>query len=89
MPTAETRALVSAVFPGEYDDLCPVPRDLPVVAVSAHAMRGDMERFLAAGMDFYLSKPVNMEALKDVLQKIAMRLSMQEQALADTYVARR
>jgi PAS domain S-box-containing protein len=43
--------------------------DIAVIAVTAHAMQGDRERFLAAGMQDYISKPVEMDTLRDVLAK--------------------
>jgi len=38
--------------------------------MTAYAMTGDKEKFLAAGMNDYISKPVDMEELKGVIERV-------------------
>jgi two-component system sensor histidine kinase/response regulator len=42
---------------------------LPVIALTAYAMKGDQERCLTAGMDGYLTKPIRPQQLDEVLEK--------------------
>ena len=43
--------------------------DTPIVAVTANALTGDRERFLSAGMDDYISKPIDKQKLIDILSR--------------------
>lgn len=47
--------------------------DLPIIAMTAHAMKGDMERCFAAGMDDYVSKPIRPTDLFKTISKHIVR----------------
>lgn len=46
-------------------------RHIPIIAMTASAMKGDRERFLAAGMDEYVSKPFEPQVLREVIEVFA------------------
>jgi CheY-like chemotaxis protein len=46
---------------------------IPIVALTAHAMSGDREKFLEAGMNDYISKPISIRGLREVLARALAR----------------
>ena len=58
-------------------ELQPPARDIPVVAVTAHARSEDRERALAAGFQAYVAKPVEPRRLHSVVAALARRARAQ------------
>jgi CheY-like chemotaxis protein len=47
----------------------PSTASIPILALTAHAMRGDKDRFLEAGCDGYISKPIDVKTFLDSIRK--------------------
>ncbi len=56
---------------------------VPIVAMTAHAMKGDKERCLEAGMDAYVSKPIDPGKLYDVIDTITVATDEHDEAIPD------
>jgi len=47
---------------------------IPIIAVTANALRDDRDKFIDAGMDDYVSKPVSAEGLSEALDRNRMSI---------------
>jgi PAS domain S-box-containing protein len=68
MPEMDGFEATRAIRSGKTGVLDP---KIPIIAMTAHAMKGDRERCLEAGMDDYISKPIAPQALAQALEKWA------------------
>ncbi len=66
MPVMDGIQATAAIRSAEKD----TGRHVPIVALTAHAMKGDEERFLDAGMDGYLPKPITFESLYETIEQL-------------------
>jgi CheY-like chemotaxis protein len=71
MPVMDGFEATAAIRAAERE----IGRHTPIVAMTAHAMKGDQERCLEAGMDDYLTKPIVLASLRALLDRVGAERS--------------
>ncbi|WPL16982.1 Autoinducer 2 sensor kinase/phosphatase LuxQ [Thiorhodovibrio winogradskyi] len=67
MPAPDGLTTTAAIRGGEVGDR---HRRIPIIALTAHAMRGDRERFLNAGMQAHVTKPIDLNELQQAIAEV-------------------
>jgi CheY-like chemotaxis protein len=67
----------------DASNLQPRTYNIPIIAMTAHAMAGDEQKSIAAGMNDHVTKPIDPDQLFDTLQKWIKRVVDQKQPLSD------
>jgi two-component system, sensor histidine kinase and response regulator len=75
MPNLDGLAATQAIRKWESEN---ERQPIPIIAMTAHAMRGDREKCLEVGMNDYLSKPIRIQELRSRLSLLARNLSSGE-----------
>jgi len=74
MPKMDGLQATAAIRKGEVKS----GKHIPIIAMTAHAMAGDKEHCLEAGMDDYITKPIRLEQLLDVLERYSLVTSTEK-----------
>ena len=59
---------------------------VPIIAMTAHAMRGDRERLLDCGMDDYISKPISLDMLRRSIERAVPAACDQDKSEANAVI---
>ncbi|MCK8061385.1 MULTISPECIES: PAS domain S-box protein [unclassified Fusibacter] len=60
-------------------------RDLPIVALTAHAMKDDQEHFLSSGMDAYIAKPIDLNHFYNTIERVTTTNHIVESLIKKAY----
>jgi HPt (histidine-containing phosphotransfer) domain-containing protein len=59
-------------------------KGVPIIAMTAHAVKGDRERCLDAGMDVYISKPIDSEKLFEAIETLTRKVGISKNVAAES-----
>jgi CheY-like chemotaxis protein len=82
MPEMDGSTATRWIRAGGQPDAPIAERDIPIVALTANASEEDRQHYLACGMDDFIAKPINEDALHDTLARVITTLRARGHALA-------